>query len=95
MSLYTRLIGLESPKIAVHSFYSIAHEYKRGQITANQARTFLGLTNGEAQEANVILTKVGNNDLTAEEVHQVLMIAERQNGLYDTEESLKARLGTT
>jgi len=93
MSLYTRLIGIERPKISAHSFYSLAHEFKRARITGLQARTFLGLSAAEAVEANAILTLVENDSLTAEEVHQVLMIAEQNNGLYDTESTLKARLG--
>lgn len=94
MSLYTRLIGIDGPKIPVHAFYSLAHEFKRGNVSAAQCKAFLGLTNPEAQEANAILNRVEDDLLSAEEVHQVLMIAESQNGIYDSEAALKARLGT-
>jgi len=95
VSLYTRLIGIEKPRVPVHVFYALAHEVQRGEITGLQAKNFLGLSNGEATEANAIIARVTGGFLTAEAVHQILMIAERQGGLYDTETTLKARLGVS
>lgn len=93
MSIYTRLIGIDLPRVPVHVFYALAHEVQRGEITGNAAGNFLGLSASEKQEANAIIARVTGGFMTAEAVHQVLMIAEQRFGLYDQESTLKARLG--
>lgn len=92
MSLYTRLIGLDEPKLSVHDFHALAHEVKRGRITGTAAATAFGLSPAEVVEAQAVLAQVVSGALTAEEVHQILILAE--SGLfYGTEAALKARLG--
>lgn len=93
MSFYTRLIGSSSPKISEHLFYSLAFEFKRGNLSGPECVTALAISGNEITEANAILTKVSNNELTPEEVHQVMLIAGCRKGIYDTEASFKARLG--
>lgn len=93
MSLYTRLIGIDKPKVPAHIFYSLAHEVQRGNISGAAAADALGLVGAERTEASAIIARVTGGQMTAEAVHQVLMIAERQMGFYDTENALKTRLG--
>lgn len=93
MSLYTRFIGIDVPRISVHTFYALAHEVQRTQITGLQAANLLGLSVAERDEAQTLFQRVTSGSLTPEEVHQVLMIASSGIGLYNTEATLKARLG--
>jgi len=58
MSLYTRLIGLDQPKIAVHSFMSYLGEIERGKLTESAAATAFGLSAGEQTELATLVTKV-------------------------------------
>lgn len=92
MALYERLMGLADPKLPVHQFYSMAHEVVRGKFTGAQAGAIFGLDANELTEAQTLIGRVTGGQLTAEEVHQVLCLAEMRLG-YMTVAEVKARLG--
>lgn len=93
MSLFTRLIGLEDNSISAHTFYCLAAEVQRDKITGQQAGNLLGLNAQERTEAGAIIARVTGGFVNPEELHQVLMVASSRIGLYDTEATLKSRLG--
>jgi hypothetical protein len=57
MSFYTRLIGLDTPKIHIHTFRGIAGEVERGKLTGSAAAAALGLSGQEATDAQALLAK--------------------------------------
>lgn len=102
MSLYTRLMGIDPPKIPVHQFFAAMQEFALGNMTAQQATAAFGLSGGEATEANtllnVILAESGANGaaqrrLKAVEFERVLMLAEQAIAPFHEEAAVKARLG--
>lgn len=92
MALYERLMGLAEPKLHVHQFYALAAETVRGHFTGAQAGALLGLDVDEQAEAQTLIQRVTGGQLTAEEVHQVLILAEEGLG-YATVAEVKTRLG--
>ncbi len=58
MSLYTRLMGLGSPKIPVHSFMSALGELERGKMTTQQVIDAFALSAPEQTEAAALIAKV-------------------------------------
>ncbi len=92
MALYRRLIGLDDPMIAIHQFMAAVAEFKRGRVTAGQIATAFNLNAGEQTEVGVLRDRVTADLLTADEIHDVVLLA--QAGLaYTTEASLKTRFG--
>lgn len=58
MSLYTRLIGLESPKIPVHQFMAALGEIERGKLTEGNVSAAFGLSAGEQTELASLVTRI-------------------------------------
>lgn len=58
MSLYTRLLGIDAPRIPVHLFMSLLGEVERGLISGAQASAALGLSAGEITEATALIAKI-------------------------------------
>jgi len=93
MSLYTRLMGLTTPKISVHAFYSILAERKRGTVTNQQIIDAFQLSAAEQTELGTLWNRVNTDLLLASVVDDVLILAEQRIAPYDTEALVKARLG--
>lgn len=92
MALYERLMGFGEPKLPVHQFYALCHEVVRGEVTAAAAVAAINLDAGEQVEAQALIQRVTGGQLTAEEVHQVLCLAEFRM-IYTTVAEVKTRLG--
>lgn len=58
MSLYTRLLGDETPRIPVHQFMAAIGELERGRVTEQQVVDYFGLSAGETTEAGTLLGKI-------------------------------------
>lgn len=58
MSLYTRLLGLDEPKIPVHQFMAMLGEFERGKISGVQIASALGLSPAEETEALALAARV-------------------------------------
>jgi len=93
MSLYTRLMGIDTPKISVHAFYSLMAERKRGKVTNQDVIDAFGLSAGEQTELSTLWTRINNDLLLAAELDDVLICAEHRIAPYDTEAEVKTRLG--
>lgn len=102
MSLYTRLMGIDMPKIPVHGFMSVMQEYMLGNMTGAQASAAFNLNGAEQAEAlalrNVIQAESNANAnlarrLKALELENVLICGEMRVAPYDTEAAVKTRLG--
>lgn len=96
MSLYTRLLGLDEPRIPVHGFTASVAERARGQATAADVNAAWGLAAAEQTELETLYlrftTGVQANRLTREIFEDVLMLGEMRKA-YFTEAGLKTRLG--
>jgi hypothetical protein len=93
---------IEEPGIAVHTFFAVMQEYALGRITGAQATAILGLSAGEATDANNMLTVIlaqssADGGLSrrakAAEFENVLILAENRVAGYNTVAAIKARLG--
>jgi hypothetical protein len=99
MALYAKLLKVDGQGgIAVHTFMACLAELQRGQLTRAQVDSLLGLTAGEAIELTAFLAayftgNVATRLLAALALHDVLLIGNLHRGLYDTELTLRARLG--
>lgn len=93
MGLYERLMGIEEPKIAIHGLFAVISEYRRSKITANQGGAILGLNPAERAELGTLIGRVDSGQLTAAEVHDVLIAGELRYAGYDAVASVKTRLG--
>jgi hypothetical protein len=58
MSLYTRLMGIDQPKIPSHQFGAAIAEYSRGKWTRQNVIDAFGLSAGEATDLDTIFAKV-------------------------------------
>jgi hypothetical protein len=95
MGFYERVLRLEEPSLAVHLIRGVSAEWKRGQLTNAQARTILSLSVAEALELQTLVNRIdaAENPLTAQEIEDVLFLAERRFAPYDTVAALKTRFG--
>ena len=98
MSLYGRLLRLEEPNIAVHTLLAVLAELQRGQMTRSQVDAFLVLSASEIVELTSFLSTYFTGNLVtrlqaALALHDVLLIGNHHRGIYDTEVTLRARLG--
>jgi hypothetical protein len=95
MGLYERLLRIEEPRISVHQLRAVAAEWKRARLTNAQARTILSLTAAEATELQTLVNRIGTtgSSLTAQEIEDVLFLAERRIAPYDTVAAVKTRFG--
>lgn len=93
MALYERLMGIETPKIPVHDFYSMLAERKRGQVTNAQVIAAFSLSASEQVELLALWARVNNNLISAAEVDDVLILAESMIAPYNTAATVKTRLG--
>ena len=104
MGLYERLMGVDpNPRIPIHYFISGLAEFGRGRITAAQAEaivtqaTGVPLTAAEVTEAQTLLGTISGSAAAklarAQEINDVLIIAEQQLAPYDTPAAVRARLG--
>jgi len=58
MSLYTRLIGIDLPRIPVHDFMAALGEVERGRVTTTQVASAFSLSAGEQTEMETLSTKI-------------------------------------
>ena len=93
MALAERLMGLEQPKISVHGFRSMLDERRRGFVTNGQVVTAFSLSASEQTEGLALINKIISGELTADEVEDVLIIAEQRLAPYTTAAAVKTRLG--
>lgn len=110
MALYDRLLGIDAanPKIPVHQFEAIAHEWATAGITAQQARDAIAacsgapLTAAEETEATALINSVPVGSTTANQaaralaLHRiacVLQMADSRLAPYTTSAAIKTRLG--
>ena len=104
MALYDRLMGIDSaPRIPIHYFSATMAEFARGRITGAQAQAILDAASGaslsasEIVEVNALLATVTGSATAklsrANEIDDVLMLAERQFPPYNTPALVKTRLG--
>jgi len=102
VSLYTRLMRLEEPKIPVHGFFAAMQEYMLGNMTGAQVVTAFGLSPAEQAEAlilrdRILLESAANANLArrlkALEFENVLLLTEERAAPYTTESAVKTRLG--
>lgn len=88
MSLLTRLVRpLEGEvKLPVHQFMSALAEFKRpdGLMTGARFVTAFNLSPAEVTQLQNFLNNIDNDIISREEIHDVLMLAER--GIYSTQE---------
>ena len=93
MSLYTRLMGLTEPKISVHAFYSMMAQRKRGRVTNQQVIDAFGLSAAEQTELTTLWGRVNTDALNAQEIDDVLILAEQRIAPYTTEAAVKTAFG--
>lgn len=55
MSLFTRLIGLDSPTISIHRFHALIDESKQSRINGSDAADILSLDVYEKNHAQTII----------------------------------------
>lgn len=58
MSLYTRLMGIDLPKISVHSFMAALGEVERGKITEAEIAALYSLDAAQQAELAVLVSKI-------------------------------------
>lgn len=58
MSLYTRLLGLSTPKISIHAFIAAIGEWERGKVTQEDIVEHFGLSGAEETEAVALVAKI-------------------------------------
>jgi hypothetical protein len=58
MGLYERLVGVEEPKIPVHSFMAALGEVERGKSVAADVSSAFGLSSSEQTEAATLIAKI-------------------------------------
>lgn len=95
MGLYERILGTEQPRVRVHQLRGCIAEFKRGNMTALQARTGLGLDDAAAADVTALLARVGTGggQLSSQEVEDVLFLLERAIAPYDSVAAVKTRFG--
>jgi hypothetical protein len=93
MGLWERVVGTEEPKIAVHAFFAMASERRRGKVTDADVYNAFGLSAGEQTEFQTFLALLNKNVRSAQELHEVLIAAESGLAPYDTVAAVKTRLG--
>jgi NaMN:DMB phosphoribosyltransferase len=92
MGLYDRLVGTEDPKIPIHQFMSAAAENVRGEMTDLQVKNAFNLSAAEATEAATLKAQLAGT-VSRQELHDVLLLAERGIEPYTTAAAVKTRLG--
>lgn len=94
MGFYERIIGSERPKLSPHLVAACVGERVRGQMTAAEAKSGLGLSTAEASEFETLVTKSTEDALiTPTVVEQVLMLGEGGVAPSHTVAAVKSRLG--
>lgn len=94
MPFYERLIGIEEPKIAVHQYVAAVHESQRGKLSKQTIADLFLLDADEKVESDRLADRFVAvvSPITGEETQEILLLAEARL-MYNTVESLKARLG--
>ena len=102
MALIERLMGLEDPKIPVHSFFAAQAEIIAGRLTLAQVKTFLDMDAAAQAEYDTLAalaptgttaTALANKALFIEMIHSVFILAEQQYPGYSTAADVRSRLG--
>jgi hypothetical protein len=58
MSLYTRILGIDEPKLEVHALMAAMGEFERGKMTGAEIEAAFGLSPGEATEAATLEARI-------------------------------------
>ena len=102
MALVERLMGLEQPKIPVHTFFAAQSEVMAGRITAAQVKSFLGMNAAAQAEYDALVataptgstaTATANKAIFIEKIHSVFILAEDGIPGYDTAVLVRTKLG--
>ena len=79
--------------LSAHHLLAYMAEVDRGNVTAGEAATALGLNAGEIAEVTTLFTAVTGGTLTPAEVHDVMMLVESRMAPYDVKATAQTRLG--
>ena len=103
MALIDRLLASDGTKLPIHQVLAYIREVRLGKITRNTVVTALGLTTEDITELQALFDRMTSiippltAQLTAQEIIDVLMIAERQhrfpNAIYKTAVDVRVRFG--
>lgn len=102
MALIERLMGIENPKIHVHTFFSAAHERVHGAMTRQNAIDAFGMDAAAIAEYDVLAATAptGTNALQTalkamwvNRIHAVLILAEDGVAGYNTAAAVRTKLG--
>ncbi len=85
-----RITGAE-PRIPVHYFYAMLHEFQRGKVTQAQAAAAFTLDAADRTELLKLKAEVDAGRLTLEEIQEILMLAEGVIAPYTDVAAVKAR----
>jgi len=78
MTLLRRLIGLDTPKIAVHQFMAALAEYKRSapNVTLAAINSAFSLTGQEQTDLATLANLFATDVIDRDTIHDVLLLAE-------------------
>lgn len=102
MALVERLMGLEEPKIPIHSFFAAQSEVARGAITVQQVKNFLNMDASAAAEYDALIALYPSGSTTAaqlnqlryiNQMHAVFVLAEKKYPQYSTAAEVRSKLG--
>jgi hypothetical protein len=102
MALVERLMGLEEPKIPVHTFFAAQSEVIRGAVTVAQVKTYFAMDAAAQAEYDSLVataptgstaTALANKALFMEKVHAVFILAEDVVTQYTTPAEVRSKLG--
>lgn len=102
MALVERLMGLEAPKIPVHTFFAAQGEVIAGRLTLAQVKTFLEMDAAAQTEYDALAataptgstsTALANKALFVEKLHGIFILAEDRIPGYSTPAEVRAKLG--
>jgi len=94
MGLYSRLIGIEDPKIPIHVFRALVNEWKRGKLARAQVIDNLSIAASEEVELDAIKAAMDQlvDPTTTDELFDALVCGERGIKPYNSETAIKQRI---
>lgn len=102
MALVERLMGLEEPKIPVHTFFAAMQEVVNGNLTGTQVKNYLNMDQSAQDEYDAIgaLYPTGTTALAyfnkttfISRIHAVFILAETREMGYDTPAAVRTKIG--
>lgn len=95
MSLLNRLIGTEEPKIAVHQFWAAMEETANGEMTVQEIKDYLQMSEEDSDEFDWL---IGKYQASTDKprflylMHVLYVLAEIEAPGYGTQSELQARI---